>query len=86
MFESVRAGIAGIRVERARAALRKAKDLEARRVARALALEARLARKVERAARKWEAAREAESVKELRRMARRNLRRGVVIDVECRPW
>lgn len=86
MFESPKAFLAEVKVKRARAALRRAQALEVRRQAKVMARQARLARRVERAARRWEAAREAEAVRDLRAMARRNLRRRVVIDLTPRPW
>lgn len=88
MFESAKAYMAEVRVERARAALRRAKGKEAAAAAalyRQTGKVAAEARKVERAARKWEAAREAETIKDLRNMARANRRRGFVVRARAIP-
>lgn len=89
MFESVKAFAAEVRVERAKAALRRAQAREVRRLeaARRQARKvAAAARRVDKAARRWEVAREAEAVRDLRAMARRNLRRGTVLDLTPRSW
>lgn len=89
MFESVKAFAAEVRVGRAKAALRRAKALEVRRLEaarRQAGKVAAAARQVDKAARRWEVAREAEAVRDLRAAARRNLRRGTALDLTSRPW